>query len=91
EKYVGLVAMLALLTGGLLLIARIFKLGFLANFLARTVLTGFLTGVGFQVGIAMLGGMLGIDTPAHRTLQQVGELFENCWQFDPQTFELSLL
>lgn len=91
EKYVGLVAMLALLTGGLLLIARIFKLGFLANFLARTVLTGFLTGVGFQVGIAMLGGMLGIDTPAHRTLQQVGELFENSWQFDPQTFELSLL
>ncbi len=91
EKYVGLVAMLALLTAGLLLIARIFKLGFLANFLSRTVLIGFLTGVGFQVGIAMLGGMLGIDTPAHRTLQQVMELFDNRWQFDLQTFGLSLL
>jgi sulfate permease, SulP family len=91
EKYVGLVTMLALLTAGLLLIARIFKLGFLANFLSRTVLIGFLTGVGFQVGIAMLGGMLGIDTPAHRTLQQVMELFDNRWQFDLQTFGLSLL
>ncbi|CAN3989754.1 SulP family inorganic anion transporter [Methylocystis bryophila] len=91
EKYVALVAMLALLTAGLLLVARIFKLGFLASFLARTVLTGFLTGVGFQVGIAMLGGMLGIDTPSHRTLQQVGDLFENGWQFDLQTFGLSLL
>ncbi|HTO78583.1 MAG TPA: SulP family inorganic anion transporter, partial [Methylocystis sp.] len=32
EKYGELVAMLALLTAGLLLVARIFKLGFLANF-----------------------------------------------------------
>ncbi len=91
DKYVDLVTMLALLTAGLLLVARIFKLGFLANFLARTVLVGFLTGVGFQVGIAMLGGMLGIDTPAHRTTQQVVELFENGWQFDLETFGLSLL
>ena len=92
EKYVDLVAMLALLTAGLLLLARIFKLGFLANFLAHLqVLVGFLTGVGFQVGIAMLGGMLGIDTPAHRKSQQAMELLENRWQFDPQTFGLSLL
>ncbi len=91
EKYIGLVAMLALLTAALLLVARIFKLGFLANFLSRTDLIGFLTGVGFQVGIAMLGEMLGIDTPAHRTSLQVIELFENRWQFDVQAFGLSLL
>ena len=91
EKYVALVAMLALLTAALLLLARIFKLGFLANFLSRTVLIGFLTGVGFQVGIAMLGDMLGIDAPAHRSLLQIEELFDNRWQFDVQTFGLSLL
>jgi len=90
EKYVALVAMLALLTAALLLLARIFKLGFLANFLSRTVLIGFLTGVGFQVGIAMLGDMLGIDAPAHRSLLQIKELFDNRWQFDVQTFGLSL-
>jgi len=90
EKYGELVAMLALLTAGLLLVARIFKLGFLANFLSRTDLIGFLTGVGFQVGIAMLGDMLGIDAPAHRTPRQVVELFENRQQFDVQAFGLSL-
>src|ERR1700723_819982 len=55
EKYIALVGMVALLTGALLFLAWIFRLGFLADFLSRTVLVGFLTGVGFQVGIAVLG------------------------------------
>ena len=46
-KYMALVGMVALLTAGLLRLAWIFKLGFLADFLSRTVLVGFLTGVGF--------------------------------------------
>src|SRR6201996_6201977 len=54
-EYVALAGMVALLTAALLLLARVFKLGFLADFLSRTVLTGFLTGVGIQVSIAMLG------------------------------------
>ena len=33
----------------MLLLARLARLGFLANFLSRTVLVGFLTGVGIQV------------------------------------------
>ena len=40
--------------------ARIARLGFLSNFLSRTVLIGFLTGVGVQVAIGQVGGMLGI-------------------------------
>jgi MFS superfamily sulfate permease-like transporter len=63
EKYMALVGMVALLTAGFLLLARIFKLGFLADFLSRTVLVGFLTGVGFQVSIAMLGDMVGVEAP----------------------------
>jgi sulfate permease, SulP family len=55
--YVALAGMVALLTAGILLLARLLKLGFLADFLSQTVLVGFLTGVGFQVGIAMLGAL----------------------------------
>src|SRR6185369_10355575 len=36
EKYTALVSMAALLTAGFLLLARILKLGFLADFLSRT-------------------------------------------------------
>jgi sulfate permease, SulP family len=76
ESYMALVSMVALLTSGFLLLARIFKLGFLADFLSRTVLIGFLTGVGFQVGIAMLGDMFGLVVPSRRTLIQVQEILQ---------------
>ena len=90
EKYMALVGMLTLLTAGLLLLARIFKLGFLADFLSRTVLVGFLTGVGIQVGIAMLGGMLGVDVISHRTLDQVWELLRGAPSFNAQSTGLSM-
>ena len=76
EQYMALVGMVALLTAGLLLLARIFKLGFLADFLSRTVLVGFLTGVGFQVGIAMLGDMFGVTVGSHSTLVQAWEILQ---------------
>ena len=59
-RYVRLAGLAALLTGGLLLAARAARLGFLANFLSRTVLLGFLTGVGIQVAASQLPGMFGI-------------------------------
>jgi sulfate permease, SulP family len=73
-RYVALASTVAILTAGFLLIARMLKLGFLADFLSRTVLVGFLTGVGFQVAIAVLGGMLGIETHSRRSFLQLGEV-----------------
>jgi sulfate permease, SulP family len=90
EKYMALVGMLTLLTAGLLLLARVFKLGFLADFLSRTVLVGFLTGVGIQVGIAMLGDMLGVNVISHRTLGQLGEVVRGAPALSPQTTALSI-
>jgi high affinity sulfate transporter 1 len=74
EKYMALVGMLTLLTAFLLLLARLFKLGFLADFLSRTALVGFLTGVGVQVGVAMLPDMLGVEVNARRTLIQAWDV-----------------
>ena len=76
QKYMALVGMVALLTAGFLFLARIFKLGFLADFLSRTALVGFLTGVGFQVGIAMLSDMFGVMVHSHRTLVQAWEVLQ---------------
>jgi sulfate permease, SulP family len=67
-RYVVLAGLVALLTAGFLLLARAFRLGFLADFLSQTVLLGFLTGVGFQVGIAVLGEMLGLQLHSHRSI-----------------------
>ena len=63
-RWVGLAGVLALMASGLLLVARLVRLGFLANFLSRTVLTGFLTGVGFQVALGEIPGLLGLPATA---------------------------
>jgi MFS superfamily sulfate permease-like transporter len=88
EKYMALVGMLTLLTAGLLILARIFKLGFLADFLSRTALVGFLTGVGIQVGVAMLPDMIGVAAPSHRTLVQAWEVMGGLPHLN--TFDLGL-
>jgi sulfate permease, SulP family len=67
-RYVQLAGLAALLTGGLLLLARLARLGFLANFLSRTVLLGFLAGVGIQVAVGQLPDMLGVRHQDTRTV-----------------------
>jgi high affinity sulfate transporter 1 len=89
SRYMALASMVALLTAGFLLVARIFKLGFLADFLSRTVLVGFLTGVGFQVGIAMLSDMSGIQVNSHFSLVRVWEIVEGLSQPNLPTLALS--
>ena len=89
-RYVALASSVALLTAGFLLIARLLKLGFLADFLSRTVLVGFLTGVGFQVGIAVLSGMLGLETHSRRSLLQLGEVLRGLPQAHLSTVLLSV-
>jgi sulfate permease, SulP family len=91
EKYMALVGMVALLTAGFLLVARVVQLGFLADFLSRTVLVGFLTGVGIQVGVAMLGDMFGVAVQSHRTLAQAWEVLQSLPRSSVPTLLLSVL
>lgn len=89
-RYMALVGIVALLVAGMLLLARAFRLGFLADFLSRTVLVGFLAGVGVQVGIAVLGDMLGIVVDAHRTPQQLVAIYRSFAHVHASTLALSI-
>jgi high affinity sulfate transporter 1 len=89
--YVSLVVTVALLTAGMLLAARVFKLGFLADFLSRTVLVGFLTGVGVQVGAAMLGDMLGLAVTSRNTLARLWQVAIGAPHLSAPTLALSAL
>jgi sulfate permease, SulP family len=71
ERYVRLAGLAALLAGVMLLVARLTRLGFLANFLSRTVLVGFLTGVGIQVAAGQLPDMLGVTASGQQTLPKL--------------------
>jgi high affinity sulfate transporter 1 len=69
-QYVALAGALAIVTGVFLLIARLLRLGFLANFLSRSVLIGFLTGVGIQVAMGQVAGMFGVKAGSGGTIRK---------------------
>ncbi len=71
KEYVALAGVLAILVAGFLILARILRLGFLADFLSSTVLVGFLTGVGIQVALGQISGMLGLKGGGHGTLGKI--------------------
>ena len=72
-EYVGLAGVIALLAAGYLLVARVLRLGFLADFLSRTALVGFLSGVGVQVALTQLPSMLGIHASGS-VVNQMGKV-----------------
>jgi high affinity sulfate transporter 1 len=88
-RYTELAVLVALSTAALLMLARILKLGFLVDFLSQTVLTGFRTGVGFQVGIAVLGEMLGLQVASHGTVSQLAEVWRGISQVHLESLALS--
>jgi SulP family sulfate permease len=90
DRYMALVGMLTLETAALLLLARLLKAGFLADFLSRTVLVGFLTGVGVQVGVAMLGDMLGVAVASRHTVVQLWEVVRAAPSADGRVVALSI-
>ncbi len=71
SEYIALAGMAALLTGALLLLARLARLGFIADFLSHTVLIGFLTGVGIYVALTQIPGLFGLQAQGQGPLMQL--------------------
>ncbi len=84
--YLALAESVAIIAAEMLLLARLFGLGFLADFLSRTVLIGFLTGVGIQVAIGQLSELFGLTGGGKGV---IGQIIHVCQQL-PQTHLLTL-
>ena len=89
-RYVALAGIVALLTAVILLLARMLRLGFIADFLSRTVLVGFLAGVGLQVGISVLSEMLGVPLDSRRPVVQLWQAFRGLPRANLPTVALSV-
>ena len=79
-EYLALCGLLACMASVMLIIARLIRLGFLADFLSRTVLIGFLTGVGVQVASGEIGGMLGLPRGGQGALGRLIHDFQHLQQ-----------
>jgi len=78
--YVAMTAMLAIIVGIYLLAAGILKLGFLAEFLAKPVITGFIVGLAITIAAGQLPKLFGVEGSSGNVFDQlihfVGELPE---------------
>jgi SulP family sulfate permease len=90
DEYVALAAVLAFMAAGFLVLARLIGLGFMADFLSRTVLIGFLTGVGIQVALGQLSGMLGLKGGGHGTVEKLWDDLQQIGQINPKALVIAL-
>ena len=77
---------LALLSGMLMLIMGLFKLGFIANLLGRPVVTGFITAAGILIALGQLKHILGIPLGGHN----LPELAQGLLQYGRHTHLLTV-
>lgn len=77
EEYAALGAALVLLCGGMFLIAGLLRLGFIAQFLSRPVIEGFVFGLAVFVTVNQLPKLLGIEAGGGDTINQFVHIVVN--------------
>jgi len=81
---------LAVLSGGILLIMGLFRLGFLANFLSHPVIAGFITASGILIATSQMGQILGISVGGHTLPEMLHGLITHIGQTSLITLALGV-
>ncbi len=84
--YLAMTSMLAIIVGLYLLAAGVLKLGFLSEFLAKPVITGFIVGLAITIAVGQLPKLLGVPGTSGSVLDQLMNLVAEL----PETNPLSL-
>ncbi|MGZ6343905.1 MAG: SulP family inorganic anion transporter [Candidatus Limnocylindrales bacterium] len=85
SRYVALSAALALVVGGLLLVAGLVRLGFLAQFMAKSVVTGFVIGLAVTIIVGQLPKLFGLPSASGDVFAQLAALLQGLAQTNPWT------
>ncbi len=67
--YIEAAVILALLSGLILLVMGLFRMGFLANFLSHPVISGFITASGLIIAASQIKHILGIEAQGHNLFE----------------------
>lgn len=72
--YQALAVALALMVGVILILASLFRMGWIANLLSTPVTVGFLAGISVHIIVSQLSGVLGLPAPKGPMLDRIIEL-----------------
>ncbi len=91
-EYIGYALVLAFLSGLILIISGIFRLGFITNFIGHPVIAGFTTAGALIIAFSQLKHILGVDLGGgHNIFHTVEEAIAKLHLINPTTLLLSLL
>jgi len=68
-EYIAAATALAFISGGILILMGLMRLGILANFLSHPVISGFITASGIIIAASQLKHILGVDASGHNLLE----------------------
>jgi SulP family sulfate permease len=91
DNYMAMVFLLAFLSGVFQLVAGIFKLGNITQFISRSVLVGFMAGAALLIIINQIPNLVGIDKfPDGAITTKVSALIQNIGDAELMTFIIGL-
>jgi len=82
---------LAVLVGILLILASVFRLGFLANFISYPVLAGFKAGIGLIILVSQIGKALGFSVPKGGLLETIVQTIQGLSEASGAAIVVSVL
>jgi len=71
SAYIAGAVLLAVMSGIMLTLMGVFRLGFLANFLSHPVISGFITASGLVIAASQLKHILGVEASGHNLIEIV--------------------
>ena len=89
-RFIALSALLALLVGAFLLTAGLARAGFIADFFARPVLTGFVAGLALVIGAGQLYKLFGVEPGGGGFFGKLGVLLRQLAATNPTTLALGV-
>jgi SulP family sulfate permease len=90
-EFIAAALVLALLSGLILLLMGVLKLGFLANLLSHPVVSGFITASGIIIATSQLKAIFGIPASGEAMPELVGTLFASLGQTNLPTLVIGVL
>ncbi|MDX5349814.1 MAG: STAS domain-containing protein, partial [Paracoccaceae bacterium] len=80
----------AFLSGAILLVMGVLRLGFLANFLSHPVISGFISASGLLIAASQIGPLTGLKAEGHTLLAQLASLAAQAGQINVPTAAIGL-
>ena len=91
DLYLILTVWLAIFTGVFFVGLGLARMGWISNFMASSVLSGFMVGLAIVIAVGQLDKILGIESEGGNVLQELGSMFEQFGDWDWATVAIGVV